>query len=181
MPFSFLQTALPGVLIIEPRVFSDDRGFFMECYKKSEFAAAGLDADFVQENHSRSVQGTLRGLHLQRAPKAQGKLIRVVEGEIFDVVADIRPDSPDYGSWISVALSSDNRRSVFIPAGYAHGFCVVSAEAQVIYQTTDEYTPALEWGARWDDPLLAIPWPVSEPLLSERDRRWPLLERTGGS
>jgi dTDP-4-dehydrorhamnose 3,5-epimerase len=177
MPFSFHQTALPGVVIIEPRVFADDRGFFMESYKKSEFVAAGLDVDFVQENHSKSVRGTLRGLHLQRPPRAQGKLIRVVFGEIFDVAADIRPDSPTYGTWVSVVLSSENRKSVFIPAGYAHGFCVVSAEAQVVYKTTDEYAPELEWGVRWDDPLLAIPWPVDEPCLSERDRRWPPLEQ----
>jgi dTDP-4-dehydrorhamnose 3,5-epimerase len=175
MAFSFQQTALPGVVIVETRIFTDARGFFMESYKKSEFVAAGLDAEFVQENHSRSVRGTLRGLHLQRPPRAQGKLIRVVDGEIFDVAADIRADSPTYGTWISVVLSSENRKSVFIPAGYAHGFCVVSAEAQVVYKTTDEYAPELEWGVRWDDPLLAIPWPVNDPCLSERDRHWPLL------
>ena len=175
MPFSFEQTALPGVVIIEPRVYEDQRGFFMETYKKSEFARGGIGDDFVQENHSRSVAATLRGLHLQRPPKAQGKLIRVIEGEVFDVAADIRPESPTYGRWVGVALSSDNRRSVFIPAGYAHGFCVVSPEAQVMYKTTDEYAPDLEWGVRWDDPVLAIPWPVAEPTLSERDRHWPFL------
>lgn len=177
MPFLFKETALPGVLVIEPRVLSDHRGFFMETYKKSEFAAAGIDVEFVQENHSRSVQGTLRGLHLQRPPRAQGKLIRVIEGEVFDVAADIRPDSPTYGVWVAVALSGENRTSVYIPAGYAHGFCVVSAEAQVMYKTTDEYTPELEWGVRWDDPVLSIPWPVSEPRLSERDRLWPFLTK----
>jgi dTDP-4-dehydrorhamnose 3,5-epimerase len=175
MPFTFSQTSLPGVTIIEPGVFTDHRGFFMETYKKSEFAAAGIDADFVQDNHSRSVRGTLRGLHLQRAPKAQAKLVRVLEGEVFDVAADIRPDSPTYGAWVSVVLSSENRRSVFIPAGYAHGFCVVSAEAQILYKTTDEYAPELEWGVRWNDPLLAIRWPISDPRLSPRDERWPLL------
>ncbi len=173
--FPFSETSLPGVTIIEPRVFADHRGFFMETYKKSEFAAAGIDVDFVQENHSRSVQGTLRGLHLQRPPKAQGKLVRVIEGEVFDVAADIRPDSPTYGAWVGVVLSSENRRSVFIPAGYAHGFCVVSAEAQVLYKTTDEYAPELEWGARWDDPVLAIGWPIADPRLSSRDEHWPLL------
>ena len=115
----------------------------------------------MQENHSRSVAGTLRGLHLQRPPKAQAKLVRVIEGEIFDVAADIRPDSPTYGVWVGARLSSENRRSIFIPAGFAHGFCVISAEAQVVYKTTDEYAPELEWGVRWDDPLLAIPWPCT--------------------
>jgi dTDP-4-dehydrorhamnose 3,5-epimerase len=175
MPFTFSQTSLPGLTIIEPSVFTDHRGFFMEAYKKSEFAAGGIDVDFVQDNHSRSVQGTLRGLHLQRPPRAQAKLVRVLEGEVFDVAADIRPDSPTYGKWVSVMLSSENRRSVFIPAGYAHGFCVVSAQAEVLYKTTDEYAPELEWGVRWDDPLLGIPWPVSEPCLSQRDERWPPL------
>ena len=175
MPFSFEETALPGVMLIEPTVFADPRGFFMETYKRSAFAAAGIEVAFVQENHSKSVAGTLRGLHLQRAPKAQAKLVRVLEGEIFDVAADIRQDSPTFGRWIAARLSSDNRRSIYIPAGYAHGFCVVSAEAQVVYKTTDEYAPELEWGVRWDDPLLAIPWPCRDPLLSERDRRWPHL------
>lgn len=175
MPPTFTVTPLPGVVIIEPKVFADERGFFMETYKKSDFVAAGLEVDFVQENHSKSVQGTLRGLHLQRAPRAQGKLVRAIEGEVFDVAVDIRRESPTFRRWVSVTLSADNRRSVFIPAGYAHGFCVVSAEAQVVYKTTAEYAPDLEWGVRWDDPLLAIPWPVTEPRLSPRDSRWPLL------
>ena len=175
MPFSFEQTALRGVVIIEPTVFVDPRGFFMETYKRSAFVAAGIEADFVQENHSRSVAGTLRGLHLQREPKAQAKLVRVLEGEIFDVAADIRPDSPTFGRWVGARLSSDNRRSIYIPAGYAHGFCVVSREAQVVYKTTDEYAPELEWGVRWDDPLLGITWPCRDPILSERDKQWPHL------
>jgi dTDP-4-dehydrorhamnose 3,5-epimerase len=175
MPFTFLPTLLPGVVIIEPKVFSDERGFFMETYKKSDFDAAGLASDFVQENHSRSMRGTVRGLHLQSAPKAQGKLVRVIEGEVFDVVVDIRADSSTFGRWVSVTLSADNRRSVFIPAGYAHGFCVTSPEAQVVYKTTAEYAPNLELGVRWDDPHLAIPWPVSIPRLSMRDSRWPSL------
>jgi dTDP-4-dehydrorhamnose 3,5-epimerase len=175
MPFDFRETDLPGVIIIEPRVFEDDRGFFLETYKKSDFLKAGIDIELVQENHSRSVQGTLRGLHYQRAPKAQGKLVRAIEGEVFDVSVDIRPGSPTFGKWVGVHLSGTNRVSVFIPAGYAHGFCVVSPEAQVIYKTTDEYAPELESGVRWDDPTLAIPWPVSSPKLSPRDTRWPSL------
>ena len=175
MPFTFKPTTLPGVTIIEPTVFEDHRGFFMETYRKSEFAAAGIDVEFVQDNQSRSVQGTLRGLHLQRAPRAQAKLVRVLEGEVFDVAADVQLDSPTYGQWVSVVLSSENRRSVFIPAGYAHGFCVLSVQAQILYMTSDEYAPNLEWGVRWDDPLLAIPWPCEAPRLSERDQRWAYL------
>jgi dTDP-4-dehydrorhamnose 3,5-epimerase len=177
MAFTFTPTALPGVIIIEPAVFADSRGFFMETYKRSAFAEAGLDMVFVQENHSRSVRGTLRGLHLQRPPRAQGKLVRVLQGEILDVAADIRPDSPTFRQWESVTLSDTNRRSLYIPAGYAHGFCVVSDEAEVVYKTTDEYAPEFEWGVRWDDPLLGIPWPISSPILSARDTNWPPLTR----
>jgi dTDP-4-dehydrorhamnose 3,5-epimerase len=175
MPFTFEPTALPGIIIVEPRVFADERGFFMETYKRSDFAAYGIDATFVQENQSRSTRGTLRGLHAQRAPKAQGKLVRALAGEIFDVAADVTPGSPTYGRWVAVTLSGENRRAIYIPSGYVHGFCVVSAEAEVVYKTTDEYAPGLEYGVRWDDPTLAIPWPVASPRLSERDRRWPLL------
>jgi dTDP-4-dehydrorhamnose 3,5-epimerase len=175
MPFTFTKTELPGVVIIEPTVFADDRGFFMETYRKSDFETAGLYLDLVQENHSKSVQGTLRGLHLQRPPKAQGKLVRAVSGEIFDVAVDVSPSSPTYRRWVSAVLSGENRRSLFIPAGYAHGFCVVSPVAEVIYKTTDEYAPDLEWGIRWDDPSLAITWPVRSPLLSVRDSEWPAL------
>ena len=175
MAFSITETALPGVLIIEPAVLIDHRGFFMETYKKSEFTAAGLAVDFVQENLSRSLRGTVRGLHFQRPPKAQAKLTRVIVGEVFDVAADVRPDSPTYGKWVGVRLSSDNRKSLFIPAGYAHGFCACSAEAEVLYQASEEYAPDLEWGVRWDDPVLGIAWPVNEPRLSDRDRQWPLL------
>jgi len=178
MPLIFTPAALPGVTIIEPKVFSDERGYLMETYKRSEFLAAGVDADFVQENHSRSEYGTLRGLHLQRQPKAQGKLVRVIDGTVFDVVADVRHGSPTFGQWVSVILSSENRRSLFVPAGYAHGFCVTSAEAQVVYKMTAEYAPELEEGIRWDDPVLGITWPISSPRLSVRDSRWPgLTER----
>jgi dTDP-4-dehydrorhamnose 3,5-epimerase len=177
MPFSFTPTALPGVVIIEPAAFVDNRGFFLETYKQSDFHRAGIDASFVQENHSRSVKDTLRGLHAQRSPKAQSKLVRVIEGEILDVAADVRLDSPTFGRWLGVTLSSENRRLLYVPAGYVHGFYVVSAEAQVIYKTTDEYAPECEYGVRWDDPQLAIRWPGASPLLSERDKRWPLLSR----
>ena len=175
MPFTFHSTQLPGVVIVEPKVFADDRGFFIETYKRSDFVAGGIDVDFVQENHSKSVRGTLRGLHFQRAPKAQAKLVRAIEGEVFDVVVDIRKGSPTFGRWEAVLLSAENRRSVYVPAGYAHGFCVTSAEAQIVYKTSAEYAPELEDGVRWDDPALAIPWPITAPILSPRDGRWPNL------
>ena len=176
MPFVFQSTALPGVMIIEPKVFEDSRGFFMESYKRSDYAAAGIDLDLVQENHSRSVRGTLRGLHAQREPHAQAKLVRALRGEIWDVAVDARPGSPTFKKWVGVVLSEENRRSMFVPAGYLHGFCVLSADAEVIYKTSAEYAPALEWGVRWDDSDLAIAWPVAEPLLSDRDRCWPMLK-----
>ena len=177
MPFTFRTTDLPGVLLIEPRVFADQRGFFLETYKESDFASAGLDARFVQENHSRSIHGILRGLHYQCPPYAQGKLVRVVFGEVFDVAVDIRRNSPTYGKWIGVSLSAANHTLIYIPPWCAHGFCVVSDRAEVVYKTTDEYAPQYEQGIRWDDPGLAIPWPVDEVTVSERDRGWPELTR----
>ena len=173
MPFSFTRTAIHGATIVEPRVFSDARGFFMETYRQSDFAAAGIPDDFVQENQSKSVRGTLRGLHAQRAPKSQGKLVQAIEGEIFDVAVDARLGSPSFGKWIGIMLSDANRRSVYVPPGCLHGFCVMSREARVIYRTTVEYEPSLEFGVRWDDPLLSIAWPVADPVLSARDQRWP--------
>ena len=177
MSLTFTPAALPGVMIIEPSIFTDERGYLMETYKKSEFVAAGLNAEFVQENHSRSVYGTLRGLHLQRQPKAQAKLVRVIDGTVFEVVADVRRDSPTFGQWVSFVLSAENQQSLFVPAGYAHGFCVTSAEAQVVYKMTAEYAPELEDGVRWDDPVLGITWPISSPRLSVRDTRWPGLSQ----
>jgi dTDP-4-dehydrorhamnose 3,5-epimerase len=173
MPSTFESTALEGVVIIVPTLFGDARGFLMETYKRSEFEAAGLPLTLVQENHSLSTAGTLRGLHYQREPKAQGKLVRVIRGEIFDVAVDIRRGSPTYGGWVGVTLSDANRKSIYIPPGFAHGFCVVSPEAEVIYKTTEEYAPDLEHGIPWDDPALGIAWPVTRPNLSERDTRWP--------
>jgi dTDP-4-dehydrorhamnose 3,5-epimerase len=177
MPSIFESTALAGVVIIVPKVFGDARGFLMETFKLSEFEAAGLPLTLVQENHSMSSAGTLRGLHYQRDPKAQGKLVRVIRGEIYDVAVDIRDGSPTYGQWLGVTLSDSNRKSIYIPPGFAHGFCVVSPEAEVIYKTTAEYAPDHEHGIRWDDPALAITWPVATPTLSERDKHWPPFKR----
>jgi dTDP-4-dehydrorhamnose 3,5-epimerase len=177
MPSTFETTSLPGVVIIVPMLFADARGFLMETYKRSEFEAAGLPVVLAQENHSRSCAGTLRGLHYQRDPKAQGKLVRVVSGEVFDVAVDIRPGSSTFGRWVGVTLSAENRKSIYIPPGFAHGFCVISADADVIYKTTAEYAPDHEDGIRWDDPGLAIAWPIANPSLSERDKHWPALSR----
>jgi dTDP-4-dehydrorhamnose 3,5-epimerase len=175
MPFRFTALELPGVVLVEPRVFTDERGFFMETYKHRDYLAAGLPEGFAQENHSRSARGSLRGLHYQRPPAAQGKLVRAIAGEIYDVAVDLRPQSPTFGRWTGVTLSADNCRMLYVPSWCAHGFCVVSEWAEVVYKTTAEYTPALEGGLMWNDPEVAITWPVIDPILSERDRRWPSL------
>jgi len=164
-----LATALPGVVIIEPKVFRDERGFFLETYHAGRYSEAGIALPFVQDNHSRSRQHTLRGLHFQRT-KPQGKLVRVIQGEIFDVAADIDAASPTFGTWVGVSLSSDNFRQIYVPPGYAHGFCVVSEIAEVEYKCTDFYDPADEGGVMWNDPLLAIEWPTTTPILSARDQ-----------
>jgi dTDP-4-dehydrorhamnose 3,5-epimerase len=173
------KCAVPEVLLITPQVFADDRGFFLETYSEREFAAAGITARFVQDNQSRSKRGVLRGLHYQ-LEHPQGKLVRVTRGKIFDVAADIRAGSPTFGKWVGVVLDDDKKQALWIPPGFAHGFCVLSDEADVAYKTTDFYTPSAERGVRWDDPLLGIQWPVSEPILSEKDRGYPLLSPTSG-
>ena len=176
MPFSFKQLQIPGLVLIEPRVFEDGRGFFMETYKAPDFAAAGIRGNFVQENHSRSTKGVLRGLHYQNPPSAQGKLVRAVRGEIFDVAVDIRKGSPTWGKWASVILSEENKRILYVPGDFAHGFCVLSEIAEVIYKTTSVYSPESEAGIIWNDADLNIAWPIQEPILSERDRKWPTLQ-----
>jgi dTDP-4-dehydrorhamnose 3,5-epimerase len=173
VPFTFQSLAIPEVRLIEPLVLGDERGFFMEAYKRSEFAAAGIAEYFVQENHSRSRRGVLRGLHYQEPPYAQSKLIRVLSGEIFDVAVDLRPDSPTGGRWVGATLSAANRRMIYIPRWCAHGFCVLSETAEVVYLTSTEYQPAHESGIIWNDPRLAIEWPISSPTLSARDTKWP--------
>jgi dTDP-4-dehydrorhamnose 3,5-epimerase len=175
MPFEFTRLAIPEVLLIAPRVRTDSRGFFMETYKHSEFAAVGIGETFVQENHSSSVRGVLRGLHFQRAPKAQSKLIRVVSGTIYDVAVDLRPHSPRRGQWVGVDLSAEGRTLMYIPEWCAHGFCVLSDHAEVVYHTSTEYSPEHEAGIMWNDPAVGITWPVSDPIVSERDTQWPLL------
>jgi dTDP-4-dehydrorhamnose 3,5-epimerase len=167
-------TDLAGVLIIEPRVHHDGRGFFVETFREDRYAEHGIRGPFVQDNQSRSIARTLRGLHLQ-VRRPQGKLIRVVEGEVFDIAVDVRRGSPTFGRWVSVTLSAANFRQCYIPPGFAHGFCVVSSVADIEYKCTDFYDPASEIGIAWNDPQLAIPWPLDDPILSDRDRRNPTL------
>ena len=169
-----LQTDLPGVLIIEPKVFPDPRGFFMESYNREKYIAAGIPLDFVQDNLSFSARGVLRGLHYQK-PHAQGKLVYVLQGEVWDVAVDIRYNSPHFGQWTAVSLSADNKRQFYIPPGFAHGFCVLSETALFTYKCTDSYHPECDAGVRWDDPSIGITWPTEQPLLSEKDRNQPLL------
>jgi dTDP-4-dehydrorhamnose 3,5-epimerase len=167
-------TNVPGVLIVEPDVHLDGRGFFVETYHADRYRAHGIDRVFVQDNHSRSVAGTLRGLHLQ-LNRPQAKLIRVVEGEIYDVAVDVRRGSPTFAKWVAVALSADNFRQCYVPEGFAHGFYVLTPTAQVEYKCTDVYDRASEIGIAWNDPSLAIPWPTTDPILSPRDSRHPLM------
>jgi dTDP-4-dehydrorhamnose 3,5-epimerase len=171
-------TAIEGVLIIEPKVFGDERGFFLESFNQRAFnEAVGHTVDFVQDNHSRSAKGVLRGLHFQRPPHAQGKLVRVTQGSVFDVAADTRPDSPTFGRWVGVELSGANHRQMWIPAGLAHGFLVTSDSADFLYKTTDYYRPESEGSVRWDDPDLAIAWPLDgiTLALSAKDAAAPTL------
>ena len=160
------------MVLIAPPVFEDPRGFFLETFKHSEFARAGLPVNFVQENHSASVRGVLRGLHYQRAPKAQGKLVRVIAGEIFDVAVDLREGSPTCGRWLGLKLSAATRQMLYLPPWCAHGYCVLSERAEILYLATAEYSPVEEGGVAWNDSRLAIQWPLSNPMLSERDRGW---------
>lgn len=168
----FTATAIKDVLVIEPKVFEDSRGFFMETYRRDAFAAQGLQADFVQINHSQSKRQVLRGLHYQ-VGQPQTKLVRVLRGEVFDVVVDIRFGSPTFGRWISETLSAQNHKQLYVPTGFAHGFYVLSDAAEFLYYCTDYYYPPGEKGIIWNDPDLAIPWPAPAPLLSEKDSRHP--------
>ncbi|MFZ5759213.1 MAG: dTDP-4-dehydrorhamnose 3,5-epimerase [Thermodesulfobacteriota bacterium] len=169
-----VTTDLPGVLIIEPRVFRDARGFFLETYQAARYADAGIDRVFVQDNLSFSVRGTLRGLHYQIA-RPQAKLVQAITGAIFDVAVDIRRGSPTFGRWVGVELSAENRRQLFIPEGFAHGFCVLSDTAYFSYKCADYYAPDDEGGVLFSDPALAVTWPVAEPVLSSKDQLYPCL------
>lgn len=164
MKLSVIPTAIADVLILEPKVFGDSRGFFLESYNQQDFTqATGLSVNFVQDNHSRSTRGVLRGLHYQLPPYAQGKLVRVVSGSVFDVAVDIRPDSPTYGRWVGVSLTAENHRQLWIPPGLAHGFLVTSDSADFLYKATSLYAPEHERCIAWNDPTLAIAWPITAP------------------
>ncbi len=163
-----IPTSLPGVLIIEPQVYQDGRGFFLESYHQQRYAHAGLPERFVQDNHSRSAPGTLRGLHYQLA-HPQGKLVRCVVGAVFEVAVDIRRGSPTFGQWVGLELSAKNQRQVYVPSGFAHGFCVPRVMSEVEYKCTDFYHPEDEYGIIWNDPTIGIDWPIRRPILSARD------------
>jgi len=169
------DTGLGGVLVFEPKVHRDERGYFMETWNRERYAASGLDVSFVQDNISFSKNGVLRGLHFQIAPRTQGKLVSVLEGEIFDVAVDLRPDSPTFARWFGAYLSNDNRRQLYVPEGFAHGFVVTGETALVVYKCTDLYSPEHERSLAWDDPEVKIEWPVADPLLSPKDGAAPRL------
>jgi dTDP-4-dehydrorhamnose 3,5-epimerase len=170
-----LATELPGVLVLEPRAFEDSRGSFMELFHVGRYAEAGIPGAFVQDNLSRSVKGSLRGLHFQE-PHGQGKLVQVLAGSVYDVVVDVRRGSPTFGRWTAMELTAENRLQLWVPPGFAHGFCVLSERADFFYKCTDFYSPTSERSIAWNDPDLAIPWPVSAPLLSPKDAAAPRLK-----
>ncbi len=175
MPFEFKSLEIPGLVLVRPQVLGDDRGFFFELYKHSDFTRGGISGHLVQDNYSRSAQGVLRGLHYQKSPKAQGKLVMCMLGRIYDVAVDIRKGSPFYGKWIGVELTMENRLMLYVPAGFAHGFQVLSDTADVMYKCTDEYSPAEDRGIIWNDPNINIAWPLKDPVLSGKDKIHPLL------
>jgi dTDP-4-dehydrorhamnose 3,5-epimerase len=168
------ETSLPGVLLIEPKVFGDDRGFFLETFHQKRYAEGGISLPFVQDNWSRSVRGTLRGLHFQD-PNPQGKLVQVVAGAVFDVAVDVRVGSPAFGKWVGYELTAENKRQLWVPPGFAHGFCVLSDTADFVYKCTALYSPEHDRGVQWNDPEIGIAWPIREPLLSKKDAALPRL------
>ena len=176
MPFTFKRLSIPDVILVEPQSFSDDRGFFFESFKQSDFFSNGIDKKFVQDNFSHSVNGVIRGLHFQKAPKAQAKLVTVLKGKIFDVAVDIRKNSPTYGKWVSEILSGDTHNLLYVPEGFAHGFCVISDDADVLYKVSNEYSQEHERSIIWNDPKLDIQWPIKKPIISNKDNKLSLLE-----
>ena len=177
MPFEFVNLKISDVILVKPRVFEDSRGFFMESYKQSEFKKNGIIVDFVQDNHSKSTKGVLRGLHYQTNPKAQAKLVRCSKGKIFDVAVDLRANSKTFGKWVGEILSEENKHMLFIPEGFAHGFVVLSDEAELIYKASDEYSPQNDKGIKWNDPDININWGIDfDPIISEKDSNQPYLK-----
>ena len=178
MVFTFKRLKIPQVILVEPELFLDDRGYFFENFKESVFFSNGITSKFVQDNFSHSVKGVIRGLHYQNSPKPQAKLVTVIKGKIFDVAVDIRKKSPTYGKWVNEVLSEENHRSLYIPEGFAHGFCVLSNEAKVYYKVNNEYSPRDEHGIIWNDPTIKNTWPHEGPINSTKDKQLPLLENS---
>ncbi|MFH0976101.1 MAG: dTDP-4-dehydrorhamnose 3,5-epimerase [Spirochaetota bacterium] len=176
MPFNFIKQNISGLVLVEPKVFADERGFFVESYKRSEFAANGIDSSFLQDNHSLSKKNVLRGLHYQHSPHAQGKLVKVIKGAVWDVAVDIRRSSPTFLKWLAYELSEDNRSMLYIPPGFAHGFLALTDDVHLTYKCTEEYDMKLDAGIRWDDPDIAVKWPVARPVVSAKDAVLPLLK-----
>ena len=174
--FTFKKLEIPDVLVIQTKIFSDKRGFFLESFKESEFISNGINKKLVQDNISHSTRGVLRGLHFQKNPKPQAKLVTVIKGKIFDVAVDIRKNSPTYGKWVSQILSEEEHNLLYVPEGLAHGFCVLSEEADVYYKVSNEYSSEHEDGIVWNDPNLNISWPLTDVIVSDKDKQLPLLE-----
>ncbi len=176
MPFNFSKMEIDGLVLVEPRVFKDERGFFMESYKKSEFLSNGINSNFLQDNHSLSKKNVIRGLHYQTNPKAQGKLVRVIKGSVWDVAVDIRKSSPTFLKWIGIELSEENNKMLYIPPGFAHGFIALTDDVHLAYKCTEEFAPDYDTGIRWDDPDIGVNWPVKDVIVSEKDRELPYLK-----
>lgn len=176
MPFEFEDTSIDGLLLVHPRIFPDERGYFLETYKQSEFLKAGIGEDFVQDNHSYSFRGVVRGLHFQNSPHAQGKLVRALNGVVWDVAVDLRKDSETFGQWKGFELDGGKGTLLYLPPGFAHGFTVLSETAHLLYKCTDEYNAASDSGVRWDDPDIGVEWPVKSPVISGKDEKLPYLK-----
>ncbi len=176
MPFAFKRLKIPEVILIKPHVFGDARGFFMETYKKEDFENIGISEEFIQDNHSRSKYGVIRGLHFQKEPYAQAKIVRCVKGIIYDVAVDLRKSSPTFGKYVGVILSEFNNYELYIPRGFAHGFAVLSEFADVVYKVDNVYAPTYEGGLIYNDPDVNINWPIDNPNLSNKDKKWPTLK-----
>lgn len=175
MPFEFKRLEIPDVILIKPKVFEDERGFFMETYKKPDFEKAGIKGEFVQDNHSKSKHGVLRGLHFQKDPYVQAKIVRCIRGVIYDVAVDLRKNSPTFGKYVGVILSEYNKYQLYIPKGFAHGFVVLSDVGEVVYKVDNVYAPDYEGGLIWNDPDVNIQWPIEDPIVSPKDQKWPTL------
>jgi len=176
MPFTYKKLNLSDVMLVEAKSFPDDRGYFKEIFKESSFIENEINTRFVQDNFSHSIKGVLRGLHFQKNPKAQAKLVTVLRGEIFDVAVDVRKDSPTYRKWLGETLSGQNHKLLFIPEGFAHGYCVLSDEADIFYKVNQEYSPEHDSGFIWNDPEINIKWPIDKPIISEKDQKLPLFK-----